>query len=116
MHELAIAQAVADIALRHARGRPVVVVEVRIGRLRQVAPPALAFAWEAVAREAGIARARLAIVEVPVTGACRECGSEHELDGFPLRCPACLSLDVALLGGQELAVDAIEVEDAHRRP
>jgi hydrogenase nickel incorporation protein HypA/HybF len=38
MHELSIAASIADIAVRHARGRKVSRVEVRVGHLRQVVP------------------------------------------------------------------------------
>jgi hydrogenase nickel incorporation protein HypA/HybF len=49
MHELSIAEAVVAIAERHATGGRVAVVELAIGRLRQVVPSALSFAFELVA-------------------------------------------------------------------
>ena len=48
MHELSIADAVRAIAERHANGRTVTRVELRIGHLRQVVPSSLEFAWELV--------------------------------------------------------------------
>ena len=45
MHELSIAQAIVDVAARHAAGRRVERVQVRIGHLRQVVPSALAFSF-----------------------------------------------------------------------
>ena len=41
MHELSIAQAIVAIVSRHARGRKVHRVELKVGHLRQVVPSAL---------------------------------------------------------------------------
>jgi hydrogenase nickel incorporation protein HypA/HybF len=111
MHELSIASALADIALRHADRRRVTVVEVSVGRLRQVVPSALEFAFELVTRETPLEGARLELRDVPAAGRCRECGAEGELDGFPFGCRACGGLEVEVTAGEELSVDAIEVDD-----
>ena len=50
MHELALAGAVIDTAERHAGGRRVTLVQLRLGELRQVVPDSLAFYFEHVAR------------------------------------------------------------------
>ena len=111
MHELAIAQAIADIAVANARGRRVVRVEVRAGHLRQVVSAALEFSFELVAAGTVAQGAELVLEEVPPAGRCRACGADGALDALPLRCPACGSLDVEVTGGEELLVDAIEVEE-----
>jgi len=111
MHELAIAQGVAAIASRHATGRPVARVELRVGHLRQVVPDALTFAWELVTSETELAGAELQITEVPVAGSCQTCGASSELEGFPLACRACGGLDLAITAGEELSVDALELQE-----
>ena len=105
MHELSIADAIVQIATAHAGGRKIETVEVKIGHLRQVVPDALEFAFELLAP--GVA---LKIEEVPAAGVCRVCGMESELPGFPLACEACGSLDVELVRGEELLVDALTME------
>ena len=50
MHELSIAQAIVEVATRHASGRRVVKVEVRVGHLRQVVPDSLDFAFSLIAQ------------------------------------------------------------------
>jgi hydrogenase nickel incorporation protein HypA/HybF len=112
MHELSLAESVVEIACRHARGRRVARVELKVGHLRQVVPSALEFAFELVAQGTPVDGAELGLEEVPAAGLCRRCGSESELDGFPLACGACGSLDLELLRGEELLVDALEIEDA----
>lgn len=111
MHELSIAQAVVGIAQRHAAGRRVMKVEVSVGYLRQVVPSALEFAFELLTRDTALDGAELVITEVPVLVRCRACDLESTLDGFPLQCARCGGLDVELRAGQELFVDALEVQD-----
>jgi hydrogenase nickel incorporation protein HypA/HybF len=105
MHELSIAQAVLEIVETHARGRRVTRVELKVGRLRQVVPDALAFAWELVCD------AELVIEDVPGAGRCRDCGADTALPAFPLTCEHCRSWDVEVLRGEELLVDSLELEE-----
>jgi hydrogenase nickel incorporation protein HypA/HybF len=112
VHELSIAESVVRIAEQHAAGRPVAAVELKLGHLRQVVPSALAFAFELVAQGTCVEGAELVMEEIPAAGRCRGCGAESELDGFPLLCPSCGSWDLELLRGEELLVDALELEDA----
>ena len=111
MHELAIAEAVARVVATHAAGRQVERVEVRVGHLRQVVPSALRFSFTVVAQGTPLEGAELAIQHVPARLRCRRCREEGEADGFPLACAGCGSLDVEVLAGNELVVDALELSD-----
>jgi hydrogenase nickel incorporation protein HypA/HybF len=111
MHELSIADALLRIALRHAEGRRIESVEVKVGHLRQVVPDALAFAWTLVTPGTEADGAELVIEEIPAAGVCRGCGTESEWDAFPLACTACGSFDVELVRGEELLVDALTMEE-----
>ncbi len=111
MHELAIADAVVQVATERAAGRRVTRVELKVGHLRQVVPSALEFAFALVAQGTCVEGAELAMEEIPAAGRCRTCGTESELDGFPLHCARCGSWDLELLRGEELLVDALELED-----
>jgi hydrogenase nickel incorporation protein HypA/HybF len=111
MHELSIARSVAQIASRHAGGRRVHRVELRVGHLRQVVPSALAYAFDVVTAGTPVAGAELVIVSVPVQVRCRGCGAETVIEAFPVRCERCGGLDVEIVAGEELLVDAIEVSD-----
>jgi len=112
VHELSIAESVVRIAEQHAAGRPVAVVELKVGHLRQVVPSALAFAFELVAQGTCVEGADLVMEEIPAAGRCRGCGTESELDSFPLLCPRCGSWDLELHRGEELLVEALELENA----
>jgi hydrogenase nickel incorporation protein HypA/HybF len=111
MHELSIAGAVIEIVERHAAGRRVKRVELRVGHLRQVVPSALEFAFELVAQGTVADGAELAMEEVPADVRCTGCGTDSVLRAFPARCASCGSVDVEVAGGEELLVDALELED-----
>jgi hydrogenase nickel incorporation protein HypA/HybF len=111
VHELALADAIVAIASEHAGTRPVTKVEVRVGHLRQVVPSALELAFELVAQGTVVEGAELELEHVPASVACRKCGMESCADGFPLACASCQSVDVDVVAGDELHVEALELED-----
>jgi hydrogenase nickel incorporation protein HypA/HybF len=111
MHELSIAEGVVEVALRHARGRPVAAVELRVGHLRQVVPSALEFAFELVTEGTVLEGAELRMEEVPAAGRCRSCGTDTPLPDLPLCCRRCGSAEVEVTRGEELSVDALELEE-----
>ncbi len=111
MHELAIAEAVVDVALRHARARAVHRVELKVGHLRQVVPSSLQFAFELLSSGTSLDGAELVIEEVPARGRCRACATETTMTEFPLQCSRCGGLDLELLAGEELLVEALELEE-----
>jgi hydrogenase nickel incorporation protein HypA/HybF len=110
MHELALADAIVRICCDHARGRPVTGVEVKVGRLRQVVPDALTFAFELVAAGTPVEGAELELEEIPTRVECSACGATTEVDSFPLACARCGNLDTSVVAGEELHVESIEVE------
>ena len=110
MHELSIASAVLETALRHACGRPVTTVCVRAGAMRQVVPRSLEFYFQIVARDTPCEDAELRLIEVPTELRCRACETSWSPTIPAFRCPRCARADVVITTGQELEVDYIEVE------
>jgi len=111
MHEMSLAAAIVDAALRHAGGRRVLSVRVRVGALRQALPEALAFCFELVAQGTICAGARLDQERIAVCLACRQCGSRSQVEAPPLRCRACGGGEVEVVAGDELEVESIVVEE-----
>jgi hydrogenase nickel incorporation protein HypA/HybF len=108
MHEFSVAAAVVDTAVRHAAGRQVSTVAVRCGRLRQVVPGSLEFAFGIVSRETVCEGARLNQEQVPAWLRCDECGTRWEIQMPAFRCPDCGTADVVVETGEELEVEWIE--------
>jgi hydrogenase nickel incorporation protein HypA/HybF len=115
VHELSVASAIVATATRHAGGRRVTAVELRLGHLRQVVPESLAFYFEHVARGTLCEGARLTYEEVPARLACDGCGHTWELGEPSFRCPACGGAAVTIVSGNELEVESIEVEQEDGR-
>ena len=111
MHELSIAESVVQVASRHANGRRVTKVYLKVGHLRQVVPSALAFSFELVAQGTSVEGAELEMQEVPATGLCRDCDTESRLSAFPLQCRSCGSHDLRIVAGEELLVESLELEE-----
>ena len=126
MHELSIAQAITDTAVKHAGGRRVTLISLRLGSLRQVVFDSLSFYFEIVARETLCEGAELEHEIVRARLRCPDCGlqwdpappplaTHGQVEGVPalptFRCPDCATPGEVEAGG-ELEVDSIEVEDA----
>jgi hydrogenase nickel incorporation protein HypA/HybF len=111
VHELSVSTAVVDTVVRHAAGRRVLTVRVRLGRLRQVVPDSLAFYFNLVSRETVCEGAVLEQEVVAARLACTPCAYEWEIEVPAFRCPRCGGAEVAVLSGEELEVESIEVEE-----
>ena len=112
MHELSVATAVLNTALKHADGRRVTRVCVRVGR---AAPgrAGLAALLLGDRRARHRLRGRDARADRDRRRGCAagdcERGWSPEIPAF--RCPGCGGADVAVAAGEELEVDYIEVEE-----
>jgi hydrogenase nickel incorporation protein HypA/HybF len=112
MHELSVSSAIVDTVVRHAAGRRVTAVHVRLGRLRQVVPSSLAFYFALVSRDTVCEDARLEQEVVAARLRCDGCGHVWEIDMPFFRCPSCGATEVTVEAGEELEVESIEVEEA----
>jgi hydrogenase nickel incorporation protein HypA/HybF len=110
MHELSVATAVVDTALRHAAGRSVTVVTLRVGRLRQVVPESLALWWDICTRETACAGSVLEQVVVPARVRCPKCERDWDPEDALFRCTVCGGA-AEVVAGNELEVESIEVEE-----
>ena len=95
MHELALSQAILGTVERHAAGRRVSAVQMRVGDLRQVVGETLVFYFGIVAEGTVCEGARLELERVPAR----------------LGCPACGSGSVEVTTGDEFMVESIEVQE-----
>lgn len=125
MHELSIAQAVVDTAVKHAGGRRVKLISLRLGTMRQVVFDSLDFYFGIVARDTLCEGAELEHELIDALLRCPGCDREwdpapaplasHESVGAELalptfRCPDC-GIPGEIEAGGELEVESIEVEE-----
>ena len=72
MHELSLSSAIVNTVVKHAQERPVGVVNLRVGALRQVVPDTLDFYFGFVAKGTVCEGARLEQELLPARVALRE--------------------------------------------
>jgi hydrogenase nickel incorporation protein HypA/HybF len=111
VHELSVSAAVVDTAVRHAAGRKVTSVHLRVGALRQVVPDSLAFYFEIVARDTLCEGAVLEQELIAARLRCESCETEWAADAPAFRCPGCAGAAVTVVCGDELEVESIDVEE-----
>jgi hydrogenase nickel incorporation protein HypA/HybF len=111
VHELSLSSAIVNTVVKHAEGRRVSVVSMRIGALRQVVPDTLEFYFEFVARGTVCEGARLEQELIPARVRCEPCDREWEIDTPIFRCPGCGGA-ASVVGGSEFEVESIDVEEA----
>jgi hydrogenase nickel incorporation protein HypA/HybF len=111
VHELSLSGAVLETVLKHADGRPVSLVSLRVGRLRQVVPDTLEFYFGFVARGTVCEHARLELEIVAASLRCRPCEHLWDIEIPAFRCPICAGADVEIASGNEFEVESIEVEE-----
>jgi hydrogenase nickel incorporation protein HypA/HybF len=114
MHELSIAHAVVSTvvdALPSPAPR-VLQVRLRIGELSGIVPQALEFAYDVAAQGTPLADAALVIERSPIIVACPTCGDQPIESAHDFRCPACAVPCGNVVGGKELEILDITLDDA----
>jgi hydrogenase nickel incorporation protein HypA/HybF len=107
-----MAQAVVRTVANAVPGRRVLAVRLRVGACSGVVPRALEFSWDIAVDGTPLAGARLEVDTVPLTVVCRDCGARTELpDPVGVRCLQCAGRSVDVVGGRELEVASVEVDD-----
>jgi hydrogenase nickel incorporation protein HypA/HybF len=113
MHELSLSSAIVNTVEKHAAGRPVSVVNLRIGALRQVVPDTLDFYFGFVSKGTVCEGARLEQELIPARLCCTACEREWEIELPLFTCPDCGAAGrVEVASGDEFEVESIVVEEA----
>lgn len=114
MHEFAIASSVLDAVRTEARLRPgmrVVKIGVRIGDLAGLDADALSFCFEALTKETDLESVVLEIERKPRRQRCSRCAHEFVVVNYETACPECGEESTVFLGGDELELAYLELED-----
>ena len=115
MHELSICASIADIVTRRAAGRPVGVINVRVGQLRQIVPDTLVYCWGLLCEETSLAGSRIIVETVPARIRCRSCERTADVGDLPVfACAGCGGIDVEVVAGEEFLITSLELADAEK--
>lgn len=114
MHERSLVQALLRQVQAIADGRrpsAVRAVRVRIGEFSGVDAELLALAYAELAADTPLRDAELIVERTTLQAECRSCGNEFHVQEFAFVCPSCASRDLAIVGGEELLLDSITLEE-----
>jgi len=112
VHELSLSGAIVNTVVKHAEGRRVTSVNLRVGRLRQVIPETLEFYFAFVARDTVCDGAWLEQEVIEPRLRCNACEIEWPIEIPAFRCPVCGGAEVVVTAGNEFEVESIDVEEA----
>jgi hydrogenase nickel incorporation protein HypA/HybF len=112
VHELSLSQSIGQVVRKHAAGRRVEVVHLKVGQLRQVVPDSLVYCWGLVNDGTECEGSVLDIDHVPATVQCDDCGGSTLLGEMRMSCGSCGSSKVQVTTGEEFLVTSIELAEA----
>jgi len=114
MHELSIAQEILGIVHQYVpepTENYVKSVKVEVGKMSNILIDSLTFCFEAIIHNTPLMGTKLEIVEIPVSISCNNCNTTSEIEPPVFACPECGSNQIKLIGGTEMRVDEIEIND-----
>ena len=114
MHELSIATSIFEAVSAEAAKRPgakFAKVGVRVGELAALDADSLSFGWECLTNETDFEGLKLEIQTVPWRNQCPACGEEFLVRDYQTQCPKCQELVTRCIGGEELDIAYIELDE-----
>ncbi|MBN1595106.1 hydrogenase maturation nickel metallochaperone HypA [candidate division FCPU426 bacterium] len=115
MHEFSLCQGLVESILEEmSRLQPpprrLLAARVVIGRLRQVVPDYMQWAYAVLVKDTAAAGSELLVRTTPVRAKCPDCGWEGELALTFFACPVCSSAGIEIVNGLELYLENLEIE------
>jgi hydrogenase nickel incorporation protein HypA/HybF len=111
VHELSICRSIVDIVTRHAEGRTVEIVHVRVSKLRQIVPDTLTYCWSLVNERTPLAGSRLAVESIPAAIRCTTCDHTDVLTEAAFVCASCGGRSVEVVAGEEFLITSLELAE-----
>jgi hydrogenase nickel incorporation protein HypA/HybF len=114
MHELAVTESILEIATQTAKehaATKVTDIYLRLGQLSSIVDESVQFYWDIISQGTLAEGAELHFTHVPARLRCKDCGTEFELTEELTPCPACQSITLEIIQGEEFQVDSIEILD-----
>ncbi len=115
MHELSIVKALIDqvhqIANKH-QAKEIKMIHLQVGKLSGVEPSSLEFYFSELIKGTDLQKSQLKIEICPYRLQCNQCKMVIEQDELHMICNHCNSTDVVLIGGKELLISSVEINEA----
>jgi hydrogenase nickel incorporation protein HypA/HybF len=114
MHELSIANSILEVAQAEAARRPgarLLKVGVRVGELAGVEPEALSFCFDSLVRGTELEPLTLEVETRPRRQRCPACGRTFRVVDYSIVCPDCGTAETKCIGGSELEMVYLELEE-----
>jgi hydrogenase nickel incorporation protein HypA/HybF len=83
-------------------------VKLKLGKLQQIVPEMLIFAFETVAEGTKAEGAALNVEYVPIKMKCATCSTEFIVEEHVYICPECSETNLTLLEGMEVILESLE--------
>lgn len=110
MHELGIISniftIIEQVAEEHNLSK-ITLVKLKLGKLQQIVPDMLTFAFEAVAKGTRAEGAVLDVEYVPIKMQCQHCGHEFIVEEHVYICPECSGTSLTLAAGMEVMLESV---------
>lgn len=115
MHELGIASSIFEAVQSEAKQRPdarISRVGVRVGEFSSVDPEALKFSFEVLVKDTHFSGLPLDIELCPLQNRCPACGHSFVVVDYATACPSCAEQHTECIGGTELELSYLELEES----
>ena len=115
MHELAVTESILNIAVEHAQAAGatrVTNIHLVIGQLSTIVDDSIQFYWDIITENTLCAESKLDFKRIAAKMQCLECNREYDLNSSLTPCPACGSLNVKIISGEEFFIESIDIDIA----
>lgn len=114
MHEASLMQnlfKIANEAIKGNRIKYITKINIKVGKLANVMPEALEFAFDALKKGTAFEHAALEIEQAPIVARCDSCAAEYTPERPPFSCPYCSGEYFTIKSGDEIYISSIEAEE-----
>lgn len=113
MHEMSIAQSIAEIAIEHAQkeqAKSITELELQIGTLAGIEFESLQFALDSLRSNLWFRNTNFTINKVQAKAHCLDCSFEFNIVNLFSECPKCNSYATNIVCGKELKVKSLVID------
>ena len=116
MHEFSICQNIVKLVLKEyeklaPQAGKLLKTRIVVGKMHQIVPQSLQFAYEVLTRDTPAADSQLEIILKPVKVICKECNWQGEINDSLFLCRSCEKANVEIVTGKELYIQDLEVAE-----